>query len=113
MGVRIMQLKHALSTAVLAVPLLLAGAAPSTANIEVGLGAESPYYDGYYGPGYYRYGWGSGYYGLAPYDPYDDEVFLGAPVDVDDNAIVVEPSAAVPVPCVKTNVKNLRNACPM
>jgi hypothetical protein len=111
-----MQLRHILCTASLAVPLLLSGTAPSAADVVVGLGVGSPYYDGYhdgyYGSGYYRYGWGSGYYGLGPYDPYDDEMFLGPQVDVDDDVVVV-PSAAAPVPCVKTNVKNLRNACPM
>lgn len=29
------------------------------------------------------------------------------------NAIVVNPAAANPGPCVKTNVTNLKNACPM
>jgi hypothetical protein len=123
-----MQLKHAVCTAALAVPLLLAGASPSAADVDVGFGVGSPYYgspywgpdDGYYGPGfygpgYYRHGWGPGY----GFSAYDDEVFLGARVDLDDAdeddeaVIVVEPTAADPAPCVKTNVKNLKNACPM
>ena len=83
--------------------------------MDVGLGVGSPYYGSpYWGPydGYYEYGLSPGYYGTGPYD---DEVFLGATVDVDDDDadIVVEPSAAEPAPCVKTNVKNFRNACPM
>jgi hypothetical protein len=117
-GVRIMQLKHALCTAALAVPLFLIGAAPSAADVDVGFGVGSPYYGspywepygGYYGPGYYRHGWGPGYYGMGPYD---DEVFLGARVDFDDTDVVVAPAAAAPTPCVKTNVKNFKNACPM
>ena len=119
-----MQVRHAVCTAALAVPLLLAGAAPSAADMDVGFGFGSPYYgspywgpyDSYYGhgfgPGYYRHGWSPGY-GLRAYD---DDMFLGARVDLDDDddAIVVEPTAARdPAPCVKTNVKNLKNACPM
>lgn len=113
-----MQMRYAVCTAALAVPLLLGSAAPSAAEVDVGFGVGSPYYDspywgpydGYYGAGYYP----AGHYGLGPYDPYDDEVFLGAQVDVADNAdVIVEPTAAEPAPCVKTNVKNLRNACPM
>ena len=117
-----MQLRHAVCTAALAVPLLLAGAAPSAADVDASFGFGSPYYgspywspyDGYYGPGYHRYGWGPGY----GFHAYDDEVFLGARVDLDDvddddDDVIVEPTAAEPAPCVKTNVKNLKNACPM
>ena len=71
-----MQIRQAVCTAALAVPLLLAGAAPSAADVDVGFGIGSPYYgspywdDGYYGHGfydheYYRHGWGPGYYGLV------------------------------------------------
>ena len=118
-----MRIRQAVCTAALAVPLLLAGAAPSAADVDMGFGIGSPYYgspywdDGYYGHGfydhgYYRHGWAPGY----GFRAYDDEVFLGARVDLDDDdddVIVVEPTAADPAPCVKTNVKNLKNACPM
>jgi len=109
-----MQLKHAVCTAAVALPLLLAGAGPSAAQVDVGFGSpyyDSPYYGSPYGGPYDGY-YGPDYYGLATYD--DDEVFLGAQVDVDDDMdVVVEPSAAAPAPCVKTNVKNLKNACSM
>jgi hypothetical protein len=112
-----MPLKHAVCTAALAVPLLLAGAAPSAAEVDVGfgVGVGDPYYGSpsYWGR-YDRYDhglYGPGYYGPG------DEVFLGAAVDVDDDddedVVVVEPAAAEPAPCIKTNVKNLKNACPM
>ena len=39
-----MQIRQAVCTAALAVPLLLAGAAPSAADVDVGFGIGSPYY---------------------------------------------------------------------
>jgi hypothetical protein len=124
----IMELKHSLWTAAVAVPLLLGGVGPAAADMDVGFGVGighpyygSPYYDRYYGDPFwgprYGYGFGSPYYGLG--DPYDDDVFVGATVvpedddDMDDDMEVIEPAAAEPAaPCVKTNVKNLKNACP-
>ena len=94
--------KHALCSAILAVPLIIAGAGPSAADMdaEFGFGFGSPYYayDPYYG------------YGLA--DPYVG--FYGGEFDEDEVDEVIEPAAAPaePAPCVKTNVKNFKNACP-
>ena len=112
-----MTLKHSLCTAALAVPLLIGGAGPSA-----GVGLGSPYYgmypyDRYYGYGlsdpFYYDGFGPSYgYGLA--DPYlDDDVVIDDDIDVMDEE-VIEPAAAPadPAPCVKTNVKNFKNACP-
>jgi hypothetical protein len=99
-----MSLKHSLCAAALAVPFLAFAAGPSAAHsdVEFGLGFGSPYY------GMYPYG--------PYYDPYDDFYYergLAVGVDVDDVDVeVVAPAAAEPAPCVKTNVRNLRNACP-
>jgi hypothetical protein len=122
-----MTLKHSLCTAALAVPLLIGGAGPSAADADVGfsVGLGSPYYgmypyDRYYGYGlsdpFFYDGFGPNYgYGLA--DPYvDDDVVIDDDIDVVDDMDeeVIEPAAASPdpAPCVKTNVKNFKNACP-
>lgn len=122
-----MTLKHSLCTAALAVPLLIGGAGPSAADADVGFGVGlgSPYYgmypyDRYYGYGlsdpFFYDGFGPNYgYGLA--DPYvDDDVVIDDDIDVVDDMDeeVIEPAAASPdpAPCVKTNVKNFKNACP-
>jgi hypothetical protein len=119
---RLMKLKHGLWTAAVAFPLLIAGAGPSAADMDVdfGLGVGHPYYgspyyyDRYYGDPFWgpRYGFGGPYYGLGAYD---DDVAVGATIvpEEDDDEMVIEPAAAEPgAPCVKTNVKNFKNACP-
>jgi hypothetical protein len=111
-----MTLKQSLWASALALPFILAGAGPSAADHNTGfsVGFGSPYY------GYPTH------YGL--YDPYlyDDDYYyhrglvIDDDVDVvvadddfdDDDDMVVEPAAAAPQPCVKTNVRNLKNACP-
>lgn len=105
-----MTLKHSLCTAALAVPLLIAGVGPSAAHSDVGfdVGFGSPYYGMYPYDPYYGYGLSDPFY-----DPYDD-IYFGARFDVDDDGDIIEPAAAPaePAPCVKTNVKNFKNACP-
>jgi hypothetical protein len=113
---KVMKLKHGLCTAALAIPLLVLGTGSSVAHDDdVGLsfGFGSPYY--LYDDYPYSYGFRDPFY-----DPYYDDVyfrggvFLGADVDMDDEVEVIEPAAAPAEPqgCVKTNVKNLKNACP-
>jgi hypothetical protein len=86
--------------------LIIAGAGPSGADIEAEFG----------------FGWGSPYYGMYPYYPYYDYglyapyggVYYGGEFDEGDEVEVIEPAAAPaePAPCVKSNVKNFKNACP-
>lgn len=112
--------KHALCSAILAVPLIIAGAGPSAADVdaEFGFGFGSPYYayDPYYGYGlsdpYYGYGLSGPYYGYGLSGPYVGS--YGDEFDEDEVDEVIEPAAAPPepAPCVKTNVKNFKNACP-
>lgn len=104
-------LKRALYASALLLPLTLMGAAPTMAHTDAsfGLGVGSPYYGYGYDP-YYEYGLYDPYgpdYGMYYDDRVDDEF-----VDADDGE-VVEPAAAPaePTGCVKTNVKNLKNAC--
>jgi hypothetical protein len=98
-----MTLKHALCSATLAVPLIIAGAGSSAAEVDVGfgLGVGSPYY------GMYPYD-----YGL--YDPYGDFTYGGRIIEDEEVDEVIEPAAAPAelAPCVRTNVKNFKNACP-
>jgi hypothetical protein len=112
-----MTIKHSLCTAALAVPLLVLGTGPSAADVDVGFGVGfgSPYYWHHPYHGYpYSYGFHDPFY-----DPYDDVYFhsgfyAGADPDMDDDEVeVIEPAAAPAEPqgCVKTNVKNLKNAC--
>ena len=52
------------------------------------------------------------------YDP-NTNIYIGSDglrhecIGDDGNGIVISPTAAEPVPCVKTNVTNLKNACSM
>jgi hypothetical protein len=103
-----MMLKRALYASAVVLPLALAGAVPALAHDDVSLefGLGSPYY---YGGDPYYYD-----YGLD--DPFIDDPDI-VDVDVvndDDIDIEVEPAAAPaePAGCVKTNVTNLKNACP-
>jgi hypothetical protein len=102
-----MTTKQALCSAVLAIPLILAGAGPSAADVEAEFG----------------FGWGSPYYGMSPfyyphygyglYAPYGG-AYYGDEFVEDDEVEIIEPAAAPaePASCVKTNVKNFKNACP-
>jgi len=102
-------LKKALYASALLLPLSLLGTAPAMADVSVGVGFGSPYYGyGFYDP----YGPG--------YDPFYADRFDDGDIDVvdidddmDDDAEVIEPAAApaAPTGCVKTNVKNFKNAC--
>jgi hypothetical protein len=106
-------LKRALYASALLLPLTFLGTAPTMADTDVsfGFGIGSPYY----GYGYYPY---HRYYDYGLYDPYGP--YYGSYYDghfddesVDANVEVIEPTAAPaePTGCVKTNVKNLKNAC--
>ena len=112
-----MSIKHSLCTAALAIPLLILGTSPSAADVDVGFGVGlgSPYYWHPYDSYPYSYGFRDPFY-----DPYDDVYYHsgfygGADPDVmdEDEVEVIEPAAAPAEPqgCVKTNVKNLKNAC--
>jgi hypothetical protein len=140
-GVLVMTPKLALCSAILAVPLIIAGAGPSAADVdaEFGFGFGSPYYgmspyDPYYGYGladpnygygladpYYGYGLADPYYGYGLTDPYYGygltDPYVGSyGGEFDEDAVdeVIEPAAAPPDPasCVKSNVRNFKNACP-
>ena len=107
-------LKKALYTSALLLPLGFLGTAPAMADVSVGVGFGSPYYGfGSYPSRYYDYGlydpYGPGYgYGAYYNDRFDDEAIVD-----DDTVEVIEPAAApaAPTGCVKTNVKNFKNAC--
>jgi hypothetical protein len=116
-------LKKALYTSALLLPLGFLATAPAMADVSVGVGFGSPYYGfGYYpshryydyglydpyGPGY---GYGAYYNGRFDDDDFDDDDV--AIVDTNDDTEVVEPASAPaePTGCVKTNVKNFKNAC--
>jgi hypothetical protein len=108
-------LKKVLCASALLLPLGLLGTTPAMADVSVGVGFGSPYY----GFGYYPY---HRYYDYGLYDPYGPGYGYGAyyndrfgdeAIDDDDTIEVIEPTAApaAPTGCVKTNVKNLKNAC--
>jgi hypothetical protein len=112
-----MTLKQSLCAAALTLPLVIAGAGPSAADHDMsfGLGFGSPYYAGY---PYHHHGLYDPYYYDDDY--YDRGLVVADDADVvvvdddfdDDDDMVVEPAAAAPEACVKTNVRNLKNACP-
>jgi hypothetical protein len=88
-----MLVKHSLYAAGLALPLLLAAAAPSAA-----LGSRATAEEDV---------------GVATTDAEESDIVTDEG-DVTMDEQVVEPTAAEPEPtgCVKTNVKNFKNACP-
>jgi hypothetical protein len=108
-----MILKRALYASALVLPLALSGAAAALAHDDVSLefGLGSPYY---YGgdPYYYDYGLDDPF--IDDPDIVDVDVVDDDDIDIDDMDVEVEPAAAPaePVGCVKTNVTNLKNACP-
>src|SRR5215207_3617683 len=104
-------LKKALYASALLLPLGFLGTAPAMADMSVGFGFGSPYYDyGLYDP----YGPGYGPFYADRFDDDDVAVVDDTDEDADDDMEVVEPAAApaAPTGCVKTNVNNFKNACP-
>jgi hypothetical protein len=104
-------LKKTLYAAAVLLPLSFLGTAPAMADVSVGVGFGSPYY----GYGYYPY---HPYYDYGLYDPYGPNYGPYYNDRYDDEVVgdveVIEPAAApaAPTGCVKTNVNNLKNACP-
>jgi hypothetical protein len=100
-------LKKALYASALLVPLGFLGTAPAMADVSFGVGIGDPYY----GYGYYPY---DRYYDYGLYDPFGPDYGFYHRKRIVVEEEVVEPAAApaVPAGCVKTNVKNLKNACP-
>ncbi|MGH6874635.1 MAG: hypothetical protein ACREDW_06430 [Aestuariivirgaceae bacterium] len=103
-------LKRALFASAVLLPLTFLGTAPALADVSFGFGVGSPYYG--YGYPYHRYYDYGLYDPYGPdYGPYEDDNFYDESADMDVE--VIEPAAAPaePTGCVKTNVKNLKNAC--